>query len=485
MARFYGLHFGKDVHEFPHRDSPRADRLMTETSTLIILGASGDLTERLLLPGLASLLKSDRGVDVKLIGTGRSERSTEEWDDVVKTAFNGDAGSDLAKRTLASSEYIQGDPTDPEHLKKLFAASEGAPVMYFALPPAISTKVIKALEEIDVPDGLRLALEKPFGSDEQGARDLNEELLKVIPEERIHRTDHFLGRSTVLDIIGLRFANRLFEPVWNGDNIEKVEIFYDEVLGLEGRAQYYDKAGALIDMIQSHLLQVLAIIAMDAPSSIDSIELRSEIARVLRATWVKDGDPVASSRRGQYSAGTIDGKDVPAYSDEDGVDNERQTETLAEVEFEIKTRRWAGVPFILRSGKGMTKVRKEVLITFKPVPVLPAGLKGASSPDTLRIEISPETLELGVTTNGQGNPFSLEKSVFKTDLGKPELTPYGEVLSGIFHDDPTLSIRGDVAERCWAIVQPVIDAWQADDVPLEKYPAGSSGPEGWTTSKEA
>jgi glucose-6-phosphate 1-dehydrogenase len=458
---------------------------MTETSTLIILGASGDLTERLLLPGLASLLKSDRGVEVQLIGTGRSERSPKEWDAVVKTAFNGDGDSNLAKKTLAGSQYIQGDPTDPAHLEKLFEASEGAPVLYFALPPAISVKVIKALGKITLPEGIRLALEKPFGSDEEGARQLNDELLKIVPEERIHRTDHFLGRSTVLDIIGLRFANRLFEPVWNSENIAKVEIFYDEVLGLEGRAQYYDTAGALIDMIQSHLLQVLAIIAMDAPSSINSVELRSEIARVLRATWVKDGDPVTSSRRGQYGAGAIDGNEVPAYADEDGVDNSRQTETLAEVEFEIKTRRWAGVPFILRSGKGMKKIRKEVLITFKPVPALPAGLKGASSPDTLRIEISPETLELGVTTNGKGNPFSLEKSIFSTTLGKPELTPYGEVLSGIFHDDPTLSIRGDVAERCWAIVQPVIDAWHSNLVPLETYAAGSSGPEEWTTSQEA
>jgi glucose-6-phosphate 1-dehydrogenase len=457
---------------------------MTETSTLIILGASGDLTERLLLPGLASLLKSDRGVEVQLIGTGRSERTPKEWEEVVKTSFNGDAGSDLAKKTLAGSQYIQGDPTDPKHLKKLFEASEGVPVMYFALPPAISTKVIQALGTIDLPEGISLALEKPFGSDEQGARELNAELLKIVPEERIHRTDHFLGRSTVLNMIGLRFANRLFEPVWNSDNIQKVEIFYDEVLGLEGRAQYYDKAGALIDMIQSHLLQVLAIIAMDAPSSIDSVELRSEIARVLRATWVKDGDPITSSRRGQYTAGSINGKDVPAYADEEGVDPSRQTETLAEVEFEIKTRRWAGVPFILRSGKGMSKVRKEVLITFKPVPALPAGLKGSSSPDTLRIEISPETMELGVTTNGKGNPFSLEKSTFSTTLGKPDLTPYGEVLSGVFHDDPTLSIRGDVAERCWAIVQPVLDAWQSNLVPLESYPAGSSGPAEWTTSKE-
>ncbi|WP_423917545.1 glucose-6-phosphate dehydrogenase [Frigoribacterium sp. 2-23] len=452
---------------------------MTDTSTLIILGASGDLTERLLLPGLASLLKSDRGVDVQLIGTGRSERSPEEWDDVVKTAFNGDAGSDLAKKTLASSQYIQGDPTDVDHLKKLLAASQGTPVLYFALPPAISTKVIQALAEIDLPEGISLALEKPFGSDEESARELNAELLKIVPEERIHRTDHFLGRSTVLNMIGLRFANRLFEPVWNSDNIEKVEIFYDEVLGLEGRAQYYDKAGALIDMIQSHLLQVLAIIAMDAPSNINAVELRSEIARVLRATWVKDGDPVASSRRAQYTAGTIEGKDVPSYRDEDGVDNSRETETLAEVEFEVKTRRWAGVPFILRSGKGMTKIRKEVLITFKPVPALPEGLQGSSTPDTLRIEISPETMELGVTTNGKGNPFHLEKSTFQVTLGKPELTPYGEVLSGVFHDDPTLSIRGDVAERCWAIVAPVIEAWKKGSVPLDTYAAGSTGPTDW------
>lgn len=451
---------------------------MTDT-TLIILGASGDLTERLLLPGLASLLVSDRGVDVQLIGTGRSERTPEEWADVVKGAFNGDGDSDRAAKTVESSRYLQGDPTTTEHLQALLDAAEGEPVLYFALPPAISIKVIRALGELDLPDGLRLALEKPFGYDEDSARELNAELLKIVPEERIHRTDHFLGRATVLNVIGLRFANRLFEPVWNGENIEKVEIFYDEVLGLEGRAKYYDTAGALVDMIQSHLLQVLAIIAMDAPSTIDAVELRSEIARVLRATWVKGGDPVASSRRGQYTAGTLDGKDVPSYRDEDGVDVERGTETLAEVEFEVKTRRWAGVPFILRSGKAMSGVRKEVVITFKPVPVLPAGLEGSSTPDTLRIQISPEELELGVTTNGRGNPFHLEKSTLSTTLGKPELTPYGEVLSGIFHDDPTLSIRGDVAERCWAIVAPVIEAWQAGDVPLDEYPAGSTGPEGW------
>jgi len=448
---------------------------VTDT-TLIILGASGDLTERLLLPGLASLLVSDRGVDVQLLGTGRSERTPEEWADVVKGAFNGDGDSDRAAKTVESSRYLQGDPTTTEHLQALLDAAEGEPVLYFALPPAISIKVIRALGELDLPDGLRLALEKPFGYDEDSARELNAELLKIVPEERIHRTDHFLGRATVLNVIGLRFANRLFEPVWNGDNIEKVEIFYDEVLGLEGRAKYYDTAGALVDMIQSHLLQVLAIIAMDAPSTIDAVELRSEIARVLRATWVKGDDPVASSRRGQYTAGTLDGKDVPSYRDEDGVDVERGTETLAEVEFEVKTRRWAGVPFILRSGKAMSGVRKEVVITFKPVPVLPAGLEGSSTPDTLRIQISPEELELGVTTNGRGNPFHLEKSTLSTTLGKPELTPYGEVLSGIFHDDPTLSIRGDVAERCWAIVAPVIEAWQAGDVPLDEYPAGSTGP---------
>jgi len=451
---------------------------VTDT-TLIILGASGDLTERLLLPGLASLLVSDRGVDVQLIGTGRSERTPEDWSEVVTTAFNGDGDSELAKKTVGSSRYLQGDPTTKEHLQALLDAAEGTPVLYFALPPAVSIKVIRTLGELDLPEGLRLALEKPFGYDEDSARELNAELLKIVPEERIHRTDHFLGRSTVLNMIGLRFANRLFEPVWNSENIEKVEIFYDEVLGLEGRAKYYDTAGALVDMIQSHLLQVLAVIAMDAPSTIDAVELRSEIARVLRATWVKGGDPVTASRRAQYSAGTIDDKDVPAYRDEDGVDNSRETETLAEVEFEVKTRRWAGVPFILRSGKAMTGIRKEVVVTFKPVPALPAGLEGSSSPDTLRIEISPETLELGVTTNGRGNPFHLEQSTLSTTLGKPELTPYGEVLSGIFHDDPTLSIRGDVAERCWAIVAPVVEAWKRGDVPLDTYPAGSKGPEDW------
>ena len=454
--------------------------MTSEPSTLVILGASGDLTERLLLPGLGSLVASDRGRRIQLIGTGRSERTPEEWTGTVKAAFDSvDATGRRAAGIVSSTRYVQADPTDLDDLKRILEACEGAPALYFALPPAISIKVCEQLERIDLPEGTTLALEKPFGSNSRSAAQLNRQLLKLVPEDRIHRTDHFLGLSTVLNLVSLRFANRFFESVWSARDIEKVEILYDETLALEGRAAYYDKSGALVDMIQSHLLQVLAVIAMDAPSSIDSVELRSEIARVLRATWVKDADPVASSRRAQYAAGTIDGKDVPAYADEDGVDNERQTETLAEVEFEVKTRRWAGVPFILRSGKGMTKIRKEVLITFKPVPALPEGLNGSSTPDTLRIEISPETMELGVTTNGSGNPFDLEKSTMSVTLGKPELTPYGEVLSGIFHDDPTQTIRGDVAERCWAIVAPVIEAWKADQVPLDTYAAGSTGPSDW------
>ncbi|MFZ7087786.1 glucose-6-phosphate dehydrogenase [Curtobacterium sp. RRHDQ10] len=456
---------------------------MTDKRTLIIFGATGDLSARLLLPGLGTFLQSGRAVPVQLIGTGRSARTHKQWVDTVTDSFaSQDVKGPEVDATLASTVFMQGDPKDPGHLKEMLDAAEGEPVLYFALPPQIASDICDALQHVDLPEGTTLAFEKPFGTDVASARALNETVLKLVPEERVHRTDHFLGRTTVLNIIGLRFANRLFEPIWNAENIEKVDIFYDETLGLENRAQYYDEAGALVDMIQSHLLQIMGLVTMDAPAAIDAVEFRSSLARALRSTRLKDDDPLVASRRARYTAGSIDGKELPSYADEDGVVEQRQTETLAEISVEVDTARWSGVPFTLRSGKALGASRKEVLITFKPVTRLPSGLQGRPKADTLRIVLNPDEIELSVSANGGGNPFEMGQITLSSSFSDGELTPYGEVLNGIFHDDPLLSIRGDVAERCWEIVGPVVDAWKAGDVPLEDYRAGSRGPVDWESS---
>jgi len=456
---------------------------VTDKRTLIVFGATGDLSARLLLPGLGTFLQSGRAVPVQLIGTGRSSRSHEEWVETVTSSFaSQEVSGPEVDATLASTTFMQGDPKDPEHLRSLLGAAEGEPILYFALPPQIASDICDALQHVDLPEGTTLAFEKPFGTDVDSARALNESVLSLVPEERVHRTDHFLGRTTVLNIIGLRFANRMFEPIWNADNIEKVDIYYDETLGLEGRAQYYDDAGALVDMIQSHLLQILGLVTMDAPAAIDAVEFRSSLARALRSTRLKGDDPKVASRRARYTAGTIDDRELPAYADEDGVDVSRQTETLAEISVEVDTARWKGVPFTLRSGKALGASRKEVLITFKPVLRLPSGLQGQTDADTLRIVLNPDEIELSVSANGGGNPFEMGKITLSSSFDDGELTPYGEVLNGIFHGDPLLSIRGDVAERCWEIVGPVIDAWQSGAVPLEEYAAGSRGPADWESS---
>jgi glucose-6-phosphate 1-dehydrogenase len=291
--------------------------------------------------------------------------------------------------------------------------------------------------------------------------------------------DHFLGKATVLNILGLRFANTFLEPVWNREHIEKVEIIFDEDLALEGRARYYDGAGALRDMIQSHLLQIMALMALEPPASVDERDLRDAVATVLRASSIKP--PYAkSTRRARYTAGSIDGREVPDYAREEGVDPTRNTETLAEVQVEIDNWRWQGVPFILRSGKALGDKRKEAVVTFRPVPHLPKGFTGVDSPNQLRIGFGPDTLQFDVDVNGPGSIFSLSRVTLNTELSASELLPYGEVLEGVLNGDPLLSVRGDTAEDCWRIIEPVLKAWARGSAPLEEYPAGSAGPAGWT-----
>ncbi|TDX76672.1 glucose-6-phosphate 1-dehydrogenase [Rathayibacter sp. PhB151] len=448
--------------------------------TLLILGATGDLSARLLLPAVGQLLTREPDRRLHLVGAGQEDWTQEHWHEVVSTSFATETASGAGIDTLVSgTRYQQVDVTDPEALAALLASCEGPVAIYFALPPAIAAKACDALAAHELPEGTVLALEKPFGTDEKSARDLNARVAALVPEDRVHRVDHFLGRATVMNLLGLRFANRILEPLWSAEHIESVAIVYDEQLGLEGRAGYYDGAGALIDMIQSHLLQVLAVVAMEPPSTLGAADLRDAKGIVLRATRLHGEDLSANSRRARYTAGSVDGRELPAYTDEKGVDPSRKTETLAELTVEIDTWRWAGVPFTLRSGKALGERRREIVIRFKPVPHLPAGFYGTAEASVLRLFLAPDQMALELNINGPGDPYTLERASLEATFGAGELLAYGEVISGILDDDPSLSVRGDAAEECWRIVQPAIDAWRADDVPLDEYPAGSEGPESW------
>jgi glucose-6-phosphate 1-dehydrogenase len=275
----------------------------SQIETLVILGAGGDLTSRLLLPGLASLLGSSRGSDIQLIGVDREALSDAAWQKRVGTAFSGvDAG--LVDRVRDASEYLQADVTDAEALGRVLAAARGRIALYFALPPAVTVLACRTLATMEIPEGTVLAVEKPFGTDLASARALNRLLQRLVPEEQVFRVDHFLGKSTVINLLGLRFANRIFEPLLSAQNVAHVEVNIEEDLGLEGRAGYYDHAGALVDMIQSHLLLVLALATMEPPATVGSEDLRGSMAQLLRATraWKADG---TESRRARYTRGTI------------------------------------------------------------------------------------------------------------------------------------------------------------------------------------
>jgi glucose-6-phosphate 1-dehydrogenase len=451
-------------------------------TTLVILGAGGDLTRRLLLPGLGSLLKVEPDRHVVVVGADRNALPDAEWRQRVRESFEeAEVPGETVERVVADARYEATDALDEGQLRALVTSVPGGLVIYFALPPQVTVQVCRLLEHLPLPEGTRLAMEKPFGHDLASAVELNRQATRVVPEDRVFRIDHFLGVNTVLNLLGLRFANRIFQPLWSNDHIERVDIYYDESLALEGRAGYYDKAGALIDMTQSHLLQVLAMFAMESPASVDAEELRSLKAQVLRATSLWGDDPVVASRRARYTAGTIGTRQVPDYTAEEGVDPSRGTETLSQLVVQVRNQRWSGVPFVLRSGKALGDHRKEIVVTFREPAHVPDGLHGTGDPDRLVLELRPGAVTLDISINAEGDPLDLEQKQLGAALGQPRMRPYGEVLAGILDGNPMLSIRGDTAEQMWRIVEPVLQAWREDRVPMEEYAAGSGGPQGWGT----
>lgn len=446
---------------------------------LVIMGATGDLTGRFLLPGLA-VLRSRGFLDdrFQLIAASR-----EDWDDdrfrthADRWLEQEAAGVDPEARhfILRSSRYQRLDLGDTSSVSACIAGP-GPVAAYLALPPAAFPVAVDALHSAGLPDGSRLVLEKPFGTDLTSAVDLNRLLAKVLSEREVFRVDHFLAMTTVQALLGTRLSNRMLEPVWNSTHIEEIEIIWEESLGLEGRAGYYDGVGALKDMVQNHLLQILCLVAMEPPISLGERDLRDRKVDVLRSVRPFDAARVSSAtRRARYGTGRLGGHTVPAYLEEAGVDPAHDTETFAEVVLRLDSWRWADTAFRLRTGKAMARDRKVVVVHFRPVPHLPWGGE-ASPPNRLRFGLEPQDLALEVSAVGPGAAFHLVPLVLQAEQEESELPAYGRLLLDVLRGDTTLSIRGDEAEESWRVVTPIIEGWAAGDVPMEEYPAGSDGP---------
>jgi glucose-6-phosphate 1-dehydrogenase len=293
----------------------------------------------------------------------------------------------------------------------------------------------------------------------------------------VFRVDHFLAMTTVRNVLGTRLANRVLEPIWNSAQIEEVEIVWDESLALEGRAGYYDHVGALKDMVQNHLLQLLCLVAMEPPISLGERDLRDRKVDVLRSVRpFTDEDVATRTHRARYRAGRVRGRDIPAYVKEDGVTPEHGTETFAEVALQLDSWRWSGTRFRLRAGKAMRDDRKEVVVHFRPVPHLPFGHSRGSVPNRLHFGLEPEGIALELIGTGPSVALSLVPLTLSAEIEPPELPAYGRILLDVLSGNSALSIRADEAEESWRVLTPVLEGWARNLVPLEEYDAGSNGP---------
>jgi glucose-6-phosphate 1-dehydrogenase len=446
---------------------------------LVLLGATGDLTARYLLPGLAALRTGGHiGDGFRLTAVGREDWRDDEYRNWARARLDEHAPQvPVADRqaVVSTCDYHRADVTDPAALTAVTAGAEPV-AAYLALPPSIFAATVSALHDAGLASGSTIVLEKPFGEDLAQATALNTLLARVIPEESVFRVDHFLAMTTVQNILGTRLANRALEPLWNTAHIAEIDIVWDETLALEGRAGYYDGVGALKDMLQNHLLQLLCLVAMEPPLSLDARDLRDRKVDVLRSIRpLSDDDVLRHTARGRYTSGLIDRTPVPAYVDEDGVDPAHRTETFAEIELRLDNWRWHDTTFRLRTGKALGRSRKEVAVLFRPVPYLPRGLQGDPQPNLLRFGLDPESLVIEISGVGP-RTHTLVPLTLTAELEPPELPAYGRLLLDVFNRDPALSIRGDEAEESWRVVTPVLDAWAKDLVPIHDYVAGSDGP---------
>ncbi len=483
--------------------SMKADEHIPEPCIVVIFGASGDLTKRKLLPALYHL--EQEGLlpkDFSVVGVARRDLSATFAPDMQDGILKGggvDANDAKLKPFIDRVEYFQTNFDDDdgyERLKTFLAdvdakhGTKGNRLFYLAVAPEFFADIIgylgrhKLSQSNENGNGwVRVIIEKPFGTDLESAKKLNLDINAVLKERQIFRIDHYLGKETVQNILVFRFGNGIFEPVWNRNYIDHVEITAAESIGIEGRGPFYEKAGALRDVLQNHVMEVLSFVAMEPPDSFEAQAVRTEKLKVWRAI---EKIPVENTVRGQYGPGKVDGKDVAGYRQEDRVDPNSTTETFASVRVEIENWRWAGVPIYLRAGKRLEQRVTEVTVVFKQPPLHLFKTNGTDDkiePNILKMRIQPDegiTLRFGAKVPGPTTnvkPVSMEFS-YADAFGKSSANGYERLLLDAMLGDATLFADREGVEATWALFTPILEAWAATppkDFP--NYAAGTEGPE--------
>lgn len=473
---------------------------MTENQILIIFGASGDLTARKLIPGLFNLCK--RGYlpeKFAILGVSRTEFSDEAYQKKV-VYDNKHLGENATKEELDTfAKLVHYQPIDTkkasdyttlkDRINSINSADDNNCIFYLSTPPSlyslIGANLAGAGLNSEENGWKRLIIEKPFGYDLKSALDLNEKLLSCFTEQQIYRIDHYLGKETVQNVMVARFANSIFEPLWNRNYIQRVEITAAESVGVEKRGGYYDGSGALRDMVQNHLLQLLSMVAMEPPVKVDAHSIRNEKLKLFQSLRpLSPQDIKENVIRGQYGAATYKKEQLAGYREEEGVDAESRTETYAALKFYIDNWRWADVPFYIRTGKRMPTRVSEVVIHFKDNHIhLFNQERIANSHNVLVFRIQPNEgvlLKFGLKVPGSGFKVQTVNMDFLyndlTDKYVPEA--YERLLLDCMRGDATLYARGDSVEAAWKFIDPILEAWKSDDsIPLYGYPSGTWGPE--------
>ncbi len=467
-------------------------------TAMVVFGASGDLTSRKLLPSLMQIFQRQL-LDDKFyfLGVGRKDLSDQQFREITQQSINVPAKD--SESFLKKLYYISGDYADAafyENIKTRLGELDkkykvdGNHIFYLAVPPFLYATIVEQLglaglscsRESDPGCSSRLVVEKPFGRDLHSAVELDKTIHRCFDESQIYRIDHYLGKETVQNILMFRFANAIFEPLWNRNYIDHVQITIAESIGIEHRGGYYDKAGALRDMFQNHMLQMLALAAMEPPSSFDADGIRDEKVKLLRSIrpFKLDGPWSSTIIRGRYSAGKVDGKDVCGYLEEQGVAGDSKTETFIAAKLFIDNWRWKDVPFYLRTGKRLAYKDTEIAITFKKVPHSMFASSGLSemAPNVLVLQIQPEEgITLSFQAKRPGSKICMStlnmsfsyRDVFDVDM--PEA--YQRLLLDCMLGDQTLFARQDAVQVAWELLTPVLEAWQNEDSIPQEYPAGS------------
>ena len=469
---------------------------MTErVSTLLLFGATGDLARRMLLPSLYGL---DRDgllpAGLKIIGTARTELSNEDYRARACSALEehlpaGFFDADAAQAFLERIYYVALDANEASGFSKLKEAvgdSSGGIAIFLSTAPSLFRPTINGLAAAGLSSAnVRMALEKPLGSDLRSSCEINDAVASAFPESRTFRIDHYLGKETVQNLLALRFANSLFEPLWNSAHIDHVQISIGETVGVEGRGDYYDKAGALRDMVQNHMLQLLALVAMEPPASFDATAVRDEKVKVLRSLRPIDASSAAThSVVGQYQHGAIDGGGVPGYIEELG--RPSGTETFVALKAHVDNWRWSGIPFYLRTGKRLPQRQTEIYIQFKAVPHSIFAARGATTkPNKLIIGLQPEeTIRLMMMAKMPGlDRDGLRLREVPLDLGlanafadRRRRIAYERLLLDLIEGDPTLFVRRDEVEAQWEWIDRIRASWADGGIVPQNYTAGTWGP---------